>query len=1121
MIKNGYWFFFLIVLHLFTSQKVIAQNTLQTNALGDFYLNGDLEVEEELALKELKEAEMQKSSPVELIIPLMNAGKVFMFLEKYKKANYYLERVLKIIEDNTGWLYPDYGIALNFYIYSKLKLNDLDDIKTLLNEVNEIHEKSIGKDNISYANLLFNEGMYAYKLKRYEEAESKLHVAIAMSKSLTTPSEYYGRYLFMELFLNRIYYNTSREDLALQNLNVIKDKLESLHLEHSLLYAKTILFIGNAYFFKEQFEESEEAYDKYEKVIYQILPNNVEFLGDVSSRRSAILIYTSRFHECIPFLQKTLKQYNEDTSPDKRNRIKVKLAYCYFELGMYDKVDALLESLHDIKFDYQDYNTLLYILKAERYMVSGQYNNAEINLSKIPNPLLTGKKYLTFDDHLAVQLNIRLSILLGRLNKANVLLEQWKEYLVNSKSSNQKFDINADLLEVYSMLTGNNYKKAIGRLELIIAESPEIIPYEDFMIQLFLGHAYYANREIEKAKATFLKALEIAKVIQYTNQHIDVLKVKGYLLNIEVHEGKNEGIEKHYKRILSQIEESNIFYSKTLSDLAYFYSVQEEWDLAFKTINEAIENRKQLYYHYFISANEVDKRLYLKKTKYAFDIFYDLLMRCDKTHYQQFIALAYDIQLMNYQFYWLDAQKRNSKLYDFQNNRRSNHYPSYLTQLNLMKSRIATFKFGSEENQKNYRDQWIETDLRAGNLEKTLIRASAQFEKKEENDLFQWNDIKEKLKEDEVVIEIVKAQLFETTQEAHYFALLISKNSPFPDFIPLGKTQLLEEKGYTTYLREMTSRRSLVLAEKHQREIDAYTLFWSPIQEKLDLLKQQPKTIYLVNDGVYRLININTLKNKKTNQYILESHSIVPLVSSAKLLQDTQLEFKDKTAVIFGNPDFATKNDSSRNLSSEYIISSLPGTQKEVNKISTILTEHQWKVDDYTQKEATETNIKSFTTSPEILHIATHGFFFDNTNKDNINSALFQSGLILSEVNSRSFDDKYNKGNDGILSAYEVLTLNLKNTELLVLSACKTGITNSFEDEKVLGLKFSFHTAGVKSMIMSLWDVDDFATQKLMSDFYRNFMDGKPKNEAFRTAQLNMLEEFGSPYYWGAFTITN
>ncbi|WP_082026627.1 CHAT domain-containing protein [Flammeovirga sp. OC4] len=1119
MNKIYFQLFFYVIFQCLFFHTLWGQESMQTNALGAFYLNGNLSEEKKIVLQQLEEAELHHTHPIELVIPLMNAGKVCIFLEKYKKGNEYLERVLKIIEDNTGWLYPDYGIALNFYIYSKLKLNELESIDHLLKEVNEVHQKSIGKDNISYANLLFNEGIYAYKQKRYIVAEKKVNEAIKISRSMTTVSEYYGRYLFMELYLNKLYFKTAREDLALENLHQIKSKLESIDHRSTLLYAKTILFLGNAYFAKEHFEDSEKHYVEYETVINQILPDHNEFLGDVYSRRSAIMMYTSRFHECIPLLQKTLKLYDNDTNKDKINRIKVKLAYCYFELGMYDKVDDALEDIKDITFDKEEYNTLLHIVKTERAMTLGEYNKAEIHLSKIPNPILQGSKYLSYDEHLAVQLNIRLTILLGRLNKAEVLLGQWKKYLNESKSSNEKFNINVELLEVFRLLTSNNYQQSILNLEAILADNPEVIPYENFIIHLFLGHAYYANKDLKLAKTTLLKALEIGKEIKYTDYQVDILKVKTYLLNIKVEEGEFDGVEKSFKKILSHIETSHILYSKALSDLAYFYSAQNKWDLAYQTIHQAIQNRTALYYDYFASASEVDKRLYLRKTKYAFDIFYDLLMRCDASTKEKFIAQAYDIQLMNYQFYWLDAQERNSKLYHFQQNRRNHHYPSYLTQLNLMKSRISTFKFASSSDQEKYQNEWIITDLRAGNLEKTLIRASAQIDDERNHKLYTWKDIKSQLHEHEVVIEIVKAQLYETTQKAHYFALLISKNSTSPEFIPLEKADVLETKGYASYLSEMTSRRSLVLHEEH--EYDTYELFWAPIQRKIDKLKINPSSIYLINDGIYRLINLNTLKNKKTDKYILETHAIVPLVSSAKLMDDDQIEFKEKTAVLLGNPDFSKKVENSRGMLSNFRISDLPGTQKEVDQISTILKNDDWNVELFTQENATETNIKNIKSSPDILHIATHGFFFNQNTNKNINSSLFQSGLILSELSSKPFDEKFKEGNDGILSAYEVLNLNLTNTKLLILSACKTGITNSFDDEEVLGLKFSFHTAGVKSMIMSLWDVDDFATQKLMSNFYRYFIGGRSKNEAFRMAQLNMLEEFGSPYYWGAFTITN
>jgi CHAT domain-containing protein len=152
-----------------------------------------------------------------------------------------------------------------------------------------------------------------------------------------------------------------------------------------------------------------------------------------------------------------------------------------------------------------------------------------------------------------------------------------------------------------------------------------------------------------------------------------------------------------------------------------------------------------------------------------------------------------------------------------------------------------------------------------------------------------------------------------------------------------------------------------------------------------------------------------------------------------------------------------------------------------------------------------------------VLHLASHGFFDPQTQDQNnsIAETMIHSGIVLAGAN-----DTTKRIDDGLLTAYEVISLNLDSTLLVVLSACETGKGIDNYGDGVYGLQRALHVAGTENIMMSLWKVDDQATQKLMVDFYKRWIKTKDMRGAFNNAQKKLREEYPSPYYWGAFILT-
>jgi CHAT domain-containing protein len=166
--------------------------------------------------------------------------------------------------------------------------------------------------------------------------------------------------------------------------------------------------------------------------------------------------------------------------------------------------------------------------------------------------------------------------------------------------------------------------------------------------------------------------------------------------------------------------------------------------------------------------------------------------------------------------------------------------------------------------------------------------------------------------------------------------------------------------------------------------------------------------------------------------------------------------------------------------------------------------------------------------APDILHIATHGFFLTDAPekssaekgtrainaKAKIESPLLRSGLALAGANlSRESTD------NGILTALEASSLNLWGTKLVTLSACDTGLGEVKNGEGVYGLRRAFMLAGTETLVMSLWPVSDYVTREMMSMYYTGLKNGMGRGEALRQAELAMLKRTGRqhPFYWASF----
>jgi CHAT domain-containing protein len=198
---------------------------------------------------------------------------------------------------------------------------------------------------------------------------------------------------------------------------------------------------------------------------------------------------------------------------------------------------------------------------------------------------------------------------------------------------------------------------------------------------------------------------------------------------------------------------------------------------------------------------------------------------------------------------------------------------------------------------------------------------------------------------------------------------------------------------------------------------------------------------------------------------------------------------------------------------SEVYFASLIGTAQEAQAIKKSFAQ----ANVITGMQASESSLKRVS-APQILHIATHGFFLTDANAQNkeerIINPLVRSGLALAGANVRS-----NENDDGILTALEASGLNLWGTKLVTLSACDTGLGEVKNGDGVYGLRRAFLLAGAETLLMSLWSVSDYVSRQIMAQYYAGLKQALGRGEALRQVQLKMLKKknYEHPFYWASF----
>lgn len=391
----------------------------------------------------------------------------------------------------------------------------------------------------------------------------------------------------------------------------------------------------------------------------------------------------------------------------------------------------------------------------------------------------------------------------------------------------------------------------------------------------------------------------------------------------------------------------------------------------------------------------------------------------------------------------------------------------------------------------------------------------------------QYKDIKNALKEGEVAIDFTDFKL----DSVHcYAAYVLRKEWEYPLLVPLFNQNQLDSlyntvNNITDRLYHFPYSQSLL------------KLCWESLSHYIHL----GETVYYVPAGTLHQLSLESVA--VTSDSILgDQYHFIRLSSTREICRRELQQTGHTSAVLYGGLYYdvdlsvmdaeSKKYDISRlfalrggAMASDSVYRYLPMTQEEVNSIADLLGDCRIDTTIYTGTQGTEESFFHLDgQAPQIIHLATHGFYYTPTDAENVSrlagyqNAMLLSGVIMSGGNAGWKGTMLPEGVlDGIMTADDISRLNLKGADLVVLSACGTGL-GSINSEGVFGLQRAFKKAGVQTLVMSLWGVSDWTTKEFMVHFYRNLTEnGWNKRKAFEDAKAFIRQTYPEPFYWAGF----
>ena len=559
-------------------------------------------------------------------------------------------------------------------------------------------------------------------------------------------------------------------------------------------------------------------------------------------------------------------------------------------------------------------------------------------------------------------------------------------------------------------------------------------------------------------------------------------------------------------------------YAQSLNNLANYYFVINEYDKGGELLNQYYSIVHSNILHNFASMTATERNNYWTQKNYG--SLNSIPQAAALSNTPKAYTLAYNFLLFT-KGLLLYAELEIQKLIALSGNK--DFEKRYYT---LRENRIKLDKIYQQPlSQRTMNVDSIESLIEKD--QKFLIEHIKELGDYTRNLSIEWQDVQNKLSDKDVAIEFAN---FKKDGKQYYIALILKQGMSAPEMV---KISFLEND----------------LANCYQSP-SLYNAIWKPIEKYLNGVEN----VFFAPSGKLHTIAIEYLPDEN-GKIFAQKYNAYRLSSTRELAMEHKTNPNKKAATYggiiynFESADWSKELENVKNGEEIFrdvpmingvpkAVEYLPETRRESDSINSILSSAKYTVIAKIGKDATEGSFKALSGKGlKIMHISTHGFYAPEKDleKSNVNFFLREtnhkedrtlscSGLYMAGANNTLDSVKVTKNpeglDDGILTAMEISRLDFKGLDLVVLSACQTGL-GEVTGEGVFGLQRGFKKAGAQTIVMSLWKVGEESSKIWMVEFFKNLASGQSNREAFLAAQKVVRKEHPDPKDWAAFVMVD